>query len=134
MQPRRHKRKVPEVRLGGRDRAGFGDLSSAANRIEQSLCNRACFGAWGGGITYLGWDKELHLKVAIKEYLPDGLGTRAPSDKTVSVCTGLLNVFVLKCIKVSTTFYQLNSKTQILKTLILRHCSTMINSKLWRLN
>ncbi|WP_172408171.1 serine hydrolase [Desulfosporosinus sp. FKA] len=45
-------------------------------------------GHGGFGITYLGWDQELHLKVAIKEYLPDGLGTRALGNKTVSVFSG----------------------------------------------
>lgn len=45
-------------------------------------------GHGGFGITYLGWDQELQLKVAIKEYLPDGLGTRALGEKTVSVFSG----------------------------------------------
>ena len=44
----------------------------------------AVLGSGGFGITYLGADRKLHIPVAIKEYLPRELGTRA-SDWTVTV-------------------------------------------------
>lgn len=45
-------------------------------------------GSGGFGITYLGYDINLGLKLAIKEYFPTGLVTREPSASTVTVYSG----------------------------------------------
>jgi serine/threonine protein kinase len=50
------------------------------------LVGRA-LGQGGFGITYLGWDVNLKLRLAIKEYLPQDLASRSPGHTQVSVYT-----------------------------------------------
>ena len=45
-------------------------------------------GHGGFGIVYLGWDLNLQLRVAIKEYLPGDYATRSPDGATVAPYSG----------------------------------------------
>lgn len=45
-------------------------------------------GYGGFGVTYLAWDEELGIKIAIKEYYPNGLVNRVPGTKEVIVLGG----------------------------------------------
>ncbi|WMJ22753.1 protein kinase [Paludicola sp. MB14-C6] len=45
-------------------------------------------GRGGFGVTYLGYDLKLDKKVAVKEYLPDGLATRYFNQTVLSIYTG----------------------------------------------
>ena len=54
-------------------------------------------GAGGFGITYIGWDLNLELKIAIKEYYPNGFVTRdTTSTNTVSAYPGNGEAFFSK--------------------------------------
>ncbi len=45
-------------------------------------------GFGGFGVTYVGWDKLMERKVAIKEYLPSEFATRMPTQQKVTVYSG----------------------------------------------
>src|SRR5262245_47219763 len=79
-------------------RCGFDEAMAAKNRYPAALRLRTLLhgqyligrilGQGGFGITYLGWDVNLALRVAIKEYLPVGFATREPDRLTVSAHSG----------------------------------------------
>lgn len=54
---------------------------------EQYLIGRALVHG-GFGITYLGWDVNLESKIAIKEYMPNGVAGRASGDPMVTPFSG----------------------------------------------
>jgi len=54
---------------------------------DRFLIGRA-IGYGGFGVTYIGWDSTLHLKVAIKEYLPSEFATRAVGQTHITVFGG----------------------------------------------
>ncbi len=49
---------------------------------------QSVLGRGGFGITYLGWDTNLDIKLAVKEYFPQGLVSRIPGQSRVVSCTG----------------------------------------------
>ena len=53
---------------------------------DQYLLGRV-LGHGGFGITYLAWDLRLHRRLAIKEYMPQGIAGRAPGNLNVSIYT-----------------------------------------------
>ncbi|MEH7392195.1 protein kinase domain-containing protein [Bacillus sp. JJ1474] len=57
---------------------------------EKYLLGRV-LGHGGFGITYLAWDLNLDMKLAIKEYMPRDFATRSPGHTMVSVFSGSLN-------------------------------------------
>ncbi|MBK1646679.1 hypothetical protein CKO25_18955 [Thiocapsa imhoffii] len=60
----------------------LGTLLDGRHRIGRVL------GHGGFGITYLAWDENLHLRLAIKEYLPRDCASRAPDGVSLAVYSG----------------------------------------------
>ncbi|MBF0201826.1 MAG: SUMF1/EgtB/PvdO family nonheme iron enzyme [Desulfamplus sp.] len=62
-------------------------LSPGTILINKYMIGRV-LGHGGFGITYLGWDMKLDIRLAVKEYLPRDMATRSKNRKTISPYTG----------------------------------------------
>ncbi|MFN8057896.1 MAG: protein kinase [Vicinamibacterales bacterium] len=56
-------------------------------RLQNYLIGRV-LGHGGFGIAYIGWDENLEMRVAIKEYLPGRYATRSPDGTSVTPYSG----------------------------------------------
>lgn len=59
---------------------------------DQYVFGRA-LGHGGFGITYIGWDLNLNMKIAVKEFLPGDLATRSGDSRTVTPYSGQQEYF-----------------------------------------
>lgn len=58
--------------------------------LENKYLIGGALGQGGFGITYLSWDLNLNIKLAIKEYFPQDLATRTPGNTEISAYSGSL--------------------------------------------
>ena len=54
---------------------------------ERYLIGRSV-GCGGFGVTYIAWDSQLEMRVAVKEYLPSEFATRVPGQTLVTAFSG----------------------------------------------
>ncbi len=62
-------------------------LAPRTHLMEKYLVGRV-LGQGGFGITYLGWDTTLDVKLAIKEFFPQGLVSRVPGQGKIASYSG----------------------------------------------
>ncbi|MFE8033554.1 serine/threonine protein kinase [Thiohalocapsa marina] len=79
----------PCPRCGYDEHAPRGPLPLPHHHLlnGQFLIGRVLGKPGGFGLTYLGWDQQLHTRVAIKEYLPRDLATRFTDGASVAAHT-----------------------------------------------
>lgn len=80
----------PDCNFHGEEETGPTPYIKPGHILENKYLIGRILGQGGFGITYLAWDINLNVKLAIKEYFPQQFAARESGKTVVSVLTGTL--------------------------------------------